>query len=267
MTEVETLEEPAQKETHYADASGTRYRWSRIRWIATIGGFLLFQLLFLYVVMDRPLNESNLRGPRIVARMMSKPLTEEWFSQNIFSSDPLLFPLASQHGFSQQGWMTVNRPNYVLPDEIEPPHWLALRTERLGLVPPSEQKSELPFELGQQSTPQTEALPVFVSAVVPRTNSVVRVDKKLSERAIGLPYSLPTRSSAEILDKSVIEIAVNGAGEVIARRVASSSGSKQADKDALQKAKLLRFRPLNAIGTIWGQAIFDWETAEAKSEK
>lgn len=242
-------------------------RWSRARWIGSILLFFLIQLGFLYVVMDRPLSDSILRGPRIIARVIPGSLTEERMSQGVFASDPLLFPLASQHGFSGAGWMTVNRPDYDIPAEIEPPQWLALKTDTLGRVPPASAKSELPFELGQQSTPQTEALPVFVPAVLPHTNTVVRVDANLRERAVGLPMKLPAWPNVEVLSNSVVDVAVNGAGEVIARRLAAPSGSKDADHAALEKAKLLRFRPLNAVGTIWGQAIFEWATTEPKSEQ
>ena len=108
---------------------------------------------------------------------------------------------------------------------------------------------------------------MFVTAVVPRTNSLVRVDANLIERAVGLPIKLPARASADVLSNSVVDIAVNGAGEVVSSHLAGSSTSKDADRDALRKAKLLRFRPLNAVGTIWGQAIFEWETAELPESK
>jgi hypothetical protein len=188
-------------------------------------------------------------------------------SQSVFASDPLLFPLASQHGFSGAGWMTVNRPDYAFPDEIEPPQWLALKTDSLGRVAPTEAKSDLPFKLGQQSTPQIEALPVFVPPVLPHTNTLVRVDAKLSERAVGLPMKLPAWPSLKVLSNSVVDIAVNGAGQVIARRLAKQSDSKEADHAALEKAKVLRFRPLNAVGTIWGQVIFEWATTEPPEGK
>jgi hypothetical protein len=241
--------------------------WSRGRWIGLIAAFFIFQLGFLYLVMDRPLSGSTLRGPRITARLVPGTLTEERMSQAVFASDPLLFPLASQHGFSGAGWMTVYRPDYAFPAEIEPPQWLALKTDSLGRVAPAEPKSELPFELGQRSTPQTEALPVFVPAVLPQTNTIVRVDAKLSERAAGLPLKLPAWPSTKVLSNSVVDVAVNGAGHVIACRLAAPSDSKEADHAALEKAKLLKFRPLNAVGTIWGQAIFDWATAEPKEGK
>ena len=128
-------------------------------------------------------------------------------------------------------------------------------------------KSELPFELGQRSTPQTEALPVFVPAVLPQTNTIVRVDSKLSERAVGLPMKLAAWPSAKVLSNSVVDVAVNGAGHVVACRLAAPSDSKEADRAALQKAKLLKFRPLNAVGTIWGQAIFEWATSEPAEAK
>jgi hypothetical protein len=237
-------------------------RWSARKWLTLIVGFFILQLGFVYLVADRSIARPDLKQPRIFARTFGGNLTEELVSQSFFASDPLLFPLASQHGFSGSGWMTVNRLPYELPDEIEPPQWLALHTANLGRVAPSEPKTDLPFELGQKSTPQTEALPVFVPSVSPQTNSFVRVDGNLHDRAVGLPMTLPAWPSINVLSNSVVELAVDGAGEVVARRLASPSGSKDADRAALEKTKLLRFRPMNAVGTIWGQAIFEWATSE-----
>jgi hypothetical protein len=236
--------------------------WSLGRWLVLIGGFFIFQFGFAYIVADRPIGHSELKDQHFIARTVPGILTEGRLSQTLFTSDPLLFPLASQHGFSGPGWMTVSRNDYQFPEEIEPPHWLAMNNASLGRFAPAQPKPELPFQLGQQSTPQTEALPVFIAPVLPRTNSLARVDTKLENRAVGLPLKLPARPSDKVLKNSVVDIAVNGAGEVIARRLASRSGSDTADHDALEHAKLLHFRPLNAIGTIWGQAIFEWETTE-----
>lgn len=269
MVNESTVPEPKNGKTTpvaRGHAAPRQTAWSRARWIISITGFFLLQFVFLYVVMDRPLSDS-LRGPRIVARLIPGSFSEDRMSQNVFATDPLLFPLASQHGFSGAGWMTVNRPDYSFPDEIEPPQWLALKTDRLGRIAPAQPKAEVPFELGQQSTPQTEALPVFVPPVLPQTNTVVRVDAKLSERAVGLPMKLPALPSDKVLSNSVVDVAVNGAGQVIACRIAAQSDSKEADREALHKAKLLRFRSLNAVGTIWGQAIFEWATTEPSEGK
>ncbi len=231
-----------------------------------IGGLFILQIGFAYLVAERPVGRPGSKPP-FFARTVPGTLTEERIEQTFFANNPMLFPLASQHGFSGNGWMAVQRPGYELPEEMEPPRWLALRADRLGLVMPTEPRSDLPFQLGQQSTPQIEALPVFVPTVVVKTNSVVRVDSGLSERAIALPMALLAQVGTEVLSNSVVDIAVNGAGEVVSRRLALSSHSKKADRDALQQAKLLRFRPLNSVGTIWGQAIFEWATAEPAEEK
>jgi hypothetical protein len=241
--------------------------WSASRWLALIVAFFVLQMGFVYLVADRSAARPYLKKPHLIARTLPGVLTEDRVSQSFFTSDPLLFPLASQHGFSGSGWMSINRPSYDLPNEIEPPQWLVLRTQSLGRVAPSEPKADLPFELGQQSTPQIEALPVFVPPVLAQTNSIVRVDGELRKRAIGLPSILPPLPSLKVLSNSVIDIAVNGAGEVVSSRLASPSDSKEADRRALQSARLLRFRPLNAVGILWGQAIFEWATVEPPEAK
>lgn len=273
MSEQSTLQKPVAAAKPQRSLRSTSRRppksgWPLGRWLVLICGLLIFQLGFAYLVADRPIGRAGKKEQHIIARTIPGTLSEDRLSQTFFTSDPLLFPLASQHGFSGLGWMTVNRTAYQFPEEIEPPRWLMLRNENLGRVAPAQPRPELPFQLGQQSTPQTEALPVFVTAVVPRTNSLVRVAGTLRERAVGLPIKLPVRPSDKVLKSSVVDIAVNGAGEVVSRRLVSpGSGSAKADGEALENAKLLRFRPLNAIGTIWGQAIFEWETAELPEEQ
>jgi hypothetical protein len=268
VTEQTTLQKPAAiaqpKHASPRSSRPPRSGWSLGRWLLLITGFFLFQLAFAYIVADRPIGRSSgTKEQHLIARTIPGTLTEDRLSQTFFTSDPLLFPFASQHGFSGSGWMRVNRLVYEFPTEIEPPQLLALRSEALGRVAPAVPKPELPFQLGQQSTPQIEALPVFITAVVPRTNSLVHVDANLRSRAVGLPLKLPTRPSEKVLSNSIVDIAVDGAGAVVARRlIPPGSGSAEADRDALEHAKLLRFRPLNAVGTIWGQAIFEWETME-----
>ncbi|MGZ4988118.1 MAG: hypothetical protein ACXWBP_08760 [Limisphaerales bacterium] len=265
MSEQQTMAKPVvgPEPKHALRLAPPRPHWTLGRWLFLICGFFIFQLGFAYLVADRPIGHGGKKEQNLIARTIPGILTEERLSKTFFTTDPRLFPLASQHGFSGVGWMTVTRPAYQFPEEIEPPHWLALRNESLGRVKPAQPKPALPFQLGRQSTPQTEALPVFVAAVVPRTNSLARVDAKLRDRAIGLPMKLPARPSDKVLNNSVVDIAVNGAGEVVAQRlVPPGSGSDKADEDALKRAKLLRFRALNAVGTLWGQAIFEWETSE-----
>ncbi len=207
---------PEPKRASRLAPSDARSRWSLARWLVLISGFFIFQLGFSYFVSDRPIGHSGKKEQQLNARTIPGTLTEERLSKTFFTTDPLFFPLASQHGFSGRGWMTVSRPDLQFPEEIEPPHLLALRNESLGRVAPAQPKPELPFQLGQQSTPQTEALPVFVAGVVPRTNSLVRADAKLRDRAVGLPLKLPARPSDKVLNNSVVDIAVNGAGEVVA---------------------------------------------------
>jgi hypothetical protein len=265
MPEQQTLVRPlrqAQQQAPATMALREGSRWTRSQWVALIMGFFLFQLGFVFVVIDHP--AATKKVVKLDARVFPGVLTEERAARTFFASDPRLFPSASQHGFSGDAWLRTAAASYELPDEVEAPQWLTLRAETLGRFAATERRAELPFQLGQQSAPALEALPVFVPLTAPKTNSIVRVDAALAERAIGLPANLPTIASSDVLGNTVVDVAVNGAGEVVARRLVSASGSTQVDRDALERAKTLRFRALNSVGTIWGQAVFEWTTEESK---
>jgi TonB family protein len=65
-----------------------------------------------------------------------------------------------------------------------------------------------------------------------------------------------------LLSNSVVQIAVDSAGQVIAARLLGRSGSVDADTNALDKARSLRFRPVPLPAPVWGNAIFEWQTLE-----
>jgi TonB family protein len=68
-----------------------------------------------------------------------------------------------------------------------------------------------------------------------------------------------------LLTNSVVQLAVDSTGEVIAARLEGSCGLSEADAEAVAKARALRFRPLPSAGTKWAKAIFQWQTIEPAS--
>ena len=104
-------------------------------------------------------------------------------------------------------------------------------------------------------------MPVFlVPAVIP-TQSIFRLEGGLNDRLLGAP-SLRSWPSEKLLKKSVVQIAVDPMGEVVAVKLDASSDSAEADAEALSLARALRFRPSMSAGTQWCNAIFLWQTSE-----
>jgi TonB family protein len=78
-----------------------------------------------------------------------------------------------------------------------------------------------------------------------------------------MPNGLPAWPSDQLLSNSVVQIAVNSAGQVVSARLLGRSGLPGADNMALDKSRNLRFKPVPASPPAWGRAVFAWETAEA----
>jgi TonB family protein len=196
-------------------------------------------------------------------RLLGSPLTEDQLFKTFFAIDPTVFPLPSLHGFSERAWLRLPARHFEAPGETEPPAWLTLDAARLGtdFPPLNRAKSALPFVLTDQRGAEAEAWPVFLAPEPARTQSLLEIQGDLAGRQLNAPAGMRAWPSAELLAKSVVQIAVDSAGQVVAARLLARSGSVEADNNALDKARRLRFRPVPSPTPVWGKAVFEWQTA------
>ncbi|HEY5910112.1 MAG TPA: hypothetical protein VJA21_05860, partial [Verrucomicrobiae bacterium] len=103
-------------------------------------------------------------------------------------------------------------------------------------------------------------------------HSTFRLAGALAGRALKTPIDLPSRSHAEILTNSVVQLLVDPEGIPLSTiLLGPGSGSKEADDYALQRARAARFTPLPftpgtaspLLGLAWGELIFEWHTVPA----
>jgi hypothetical protein len=68
--------------------------------------------------------------------------------------------------------------------------------------------------------------------------------------------------SNSLLSNSVVQFAVNRAGQVVSAVLLSGSGLKEADDSALTNVNVLRFRPSGTAASDfeWGTATFYWKS-------
>jgi hypothetical protein len=175
---------------------------------------------------------------------------------------------------------------YQAEIQLEPPIWLDLDLARLGTNLPvfpssiSRFVSSLVARLGtdfpllrpgsepilsglaQQQARHEESFPVFLAPEIIPTQSVFRLEGGLSDRLLEAAPALRTWSSEKLLSNSVVQIAVNSVGEVVAAKLDTGCGLAEADAEAVATARALRFRPSSSAGTRWGDAVFQWQTAE-----
>jgi TonB family protein len=185
-------------------------------------------------------------------------------TRTFFAIDPTVFPLPSWHGFSGRAWLRLPAREFEAPGEPETPAWLALDTARLGSDFPqlNRAKSALAFGLADEGGPELEPWPASLTPEPVRTGSLFVIQGELAGRQFNAPAELPAETNAQLLAKSVVQIAVDSAGQVIAARLLARSGLAEADSNALDKARRLRFRPVPSPTPVWGRAVFEWQTVE-----
>jgi hypothetical protein len=191
-------------------------------------------------------------------------LGQEQLRRLFFASDPAIFALPGAHSFSGRAWMDQPPPHYQPAKQIEMPRWLALEAKRLGSGPAEMEDSDstAPLPPAPLEISQSEPLPVFLTPVIIPAQSVFRIEGDAARRLIGPAPALHAWPSPvkKLLANTVVEIAVNQAGDVVAARLLSRSGSPEADADAVAKAGALRFRPAPEAPMTWAPVVFRWQT-------
>jgi TonB family protein len=238
--------------------------WTPGRFWRVVGVLCLAQaaLILLFVGPDHGLSR-NAPAPGHF-RLVGTPLTGGELARTFFAIDPTVFPQPSRDGFSERAWLNLPAADEA-PGEAESPAWLALDPARLGTDFPTSNgaKPALPFGLADQRGPELDPWPASLAPEQVRTRSRFEMEGELAGRLLNAPAGLRAWPSAQLLGKSVVQIAVDAAGQVIAARLlAPRSGSAEADNSALAQARRLRFRPAPSPTPVWGRAQFEWQTVE-----
>jgi TonB family protein len=238
--------------------------WTRGRFLAVAGVLFALQAGLILLFGDRSLPSSPPPAPSTRFHALGRSVGEQDLLRLFFVSDPAAFPLPNAQGFSGRAWLNQLPPAYQSEVQLEPPSWLSLDTARLGTnfpAPPLHLAALSP-DLARQQTFRLEPLPVFLAPEIVPTQSLFRLEGELEGCLRGRPLQLRSWSSSQLLSNSVVQIAVDPAGAVLAARLDTRSGSAEADAEAVALARALRFTPGLAGRTRWGRAVFQWQTTE-----
>jgi hypothetical protein len=232
--------------------------------LAVAGVFFALQagLIFLFGDRSPPLPPPPALSTRV--RWLGASGSELRLLQWLFVGDPAVFPLPGPHGFSGRAWLTQRPPSYHSQVQLEPPSWLNLDPARLGTSFPAPPLGfpAISSDLAEQQSLRVEPPPAFLPPEIVPTQSVFRLQGELAGSLLGLPPQLCARTNLLLLRNSVVQIAVDPAGAVLAAHLDTRCGSADADADAVAIARQLRFAPSSAGRTRWGQAVFQWQTTE-----
>ena len=187
-------------------------------------------------------------------------------------NDPTLFALPHQQGFSGQAWLKVPQRELQSFDWSEPPRWLPLPMEQLGTAfshfIQTNDFNALPTSA--RSEPDL-TLPEPAPLAFSHQRSELRLQSDLARRRLIGPPELPSFRHTDILTNSIVQMLVDAEGRTVSfTLLPPGSGSKEADRYALNAARAARFEPVSGSGPdkttnrtsdlTWGQMVFEWHT-------
>ena len=185
--------------------------------------------------------------------------------------DPTLFALPDPRAFSGLAWMTAPALRHQSVDWTEPPQWLALSVNELGWAFREFVRTNVvgPRVLADKPAPQPDKVTVPTLPLPARSS--FRLEGDLAKRELLAPLELRSIPHKEILTDTVVQVCVSPLGVPFAPLPLSSSGSPEADRQALELVKSVRFKPLaggnptslrSQAAFTWGKIIFQWHTLE-----
>jgi hypothetical protein len=240
--------------------------WSPLKWTALIGCILALHAgLFLWFARPsvRP-PQSSQAGPGT-----STPVIQSGDLPG--SINPLLLVRPDARGFSGPAWLQIPPLTYN-PEVSNPqPFLLSLQSERLGAGIAGALSNTLsrPFEVARRPEQTRDKLNYFPALNEKAPASSVAVEGDIAGRSPALPVLGPQPADT-VLSNTVVQITVDAEGnEFTPPVILESSGSADADAEALNVARNLRFqallrtpgRPPPAPTSLSdGQLVFQWQT-------
>lgn len=247
-------------------------RWSHHRWRRTLVGVFLLQFLFLWYF-SAPLPEPK-KAPSNLGNLRFAP---ELAIQNpmhdiLTLMDPTLFAFASTHGFSGPAWYNSRLPDHQLKERIFPAQPLASDPAFFGKIEAFSSKTDFlaSLQTSEKSDPRLMEVNVPQPPLCPQ--SYYKMEEPLNQRLIPINDTLQAWTNKDLLSNSIVQIVVDASGRVFSTRLGGGCGLAEADNLALNHAKGLQFRPLNAgadataaglpnrLPFAWGKLVYHWAT-------
>jgi TonB family protein len=239
--------------------------WSRRKWWGVVLGVFALQVLLLIWFSARGSSTPRPISPAPRLQFAGRAAATELLAL----TDPMLFAQGSPHGFSGASWMRIPVPEYQPPEWTEAPRLLALNARQLGADFRRFVRTNQPFTAAFIAKPSPRLTVSETEESPPATGapSALRIEGDLSGRGLQSPLALPPPESADLLTDSVVQVLVNGDGNVVSGVLLASSGKRAADERALALAKAAQFQPLPRTNAAQasthltrGTFVFTWQT-------
>ena len=235
--------------------------WSRQRWCVAIVFVLMLQAALVFLL-ER--HSTVTRRKTVVVPLVR--LRENIALETFAVSDPTVFVLPHQRGFSGEAWLN-NLPSldFQPAEWTEPPRTLSFASGALDanfqeLVAAN---STSPFETIATIEPAW-SVPLSDPVETVRAESTLRIEGPLAQRLLLTPPQLPAWPSADLVTNSVVQLLVDAQGRAISPVLLAPGirlkKQEEADNTALEMAKAAQFESV-APGTLTvGTMTFEWQT-------
>jgi hypothetical protein len=240
--------------------------WSKRRLWWTIVFVFAAQISGLYLLGERHSMAALGQNEKLDFQFVTTEMSGKEIFDSMLAGDPTLFVLPGLKDFSGEAWLKNKSADYAPPIWDEPPNLLPLDVESLGkaFVAHVRSNQSAGIQIAEQVFPKSERTgpPIRIEKL-----SSFRLEGDLVKRELTVHPKIPAMSHTEPVAETVVQIAVNGAGEVVATRLLSPRNGEPgslplATEKALEISRSLRFRPVSR-GTPaldWGKISFRWQT-------
>ncbi|MGA2280023.1 MAG: hypothetical protein ABSG80_06960 [Verrucomicrobiota bacterium] len=235
-------------------------RWTNSRWLTLIALVFAAHVALLFVFGGR-----KQIVPRTVTNVPTLKLADN-SSELLALNDPTLFVLPHQKDFASVIWLqtaALKQPSFRW---TEPPRWLPLSADELGLAFNQFMQTNhfASFEL-QLKPPLKLSAPGLPVETALAQNSTLRVEGELAQRQLPSPINLTNWPYANVIAPSKVQVLVDTTGNVVSTVLLPPDSGfiaadqyDKADERALELARAMRFTPSSHL-TI-GRMIFNWHT-------
>jgi TonB family protein len=228
-------------------------RWTRPRWLAFIALIFAAHVALIFLA-----GEKKTAVPRAATNVPTLKLADD-SDELLALTDPTLFVLPHQQDFASAAWLKMPPLNPPTNRWTEAPHWLPLSAENLGATFQQFMQTNYfagdPLDFKPPPELSESVLPV---EPVPAQNSTMQIEGEIAARQLPAQTSLTNWPYADVLAPCAVQALVDAAGHVVSTVLLESSGYKEADDQALELARALRFRP--SASPAFGRVIFNWHT-------
>jgi hypothetical protein len=192
-------------------------------------------------------------------------------SELLALTDPTLFALPHVESFSGLAWMQVPPRKFPSFQWTETPRWLPLPTQELGAAFSRFIKTNAfsRLETVTESRPEL-IIPEPLTSSGARRASRLELQDGLTQRPLLTKIELPSWPFTDLLTNTVVQLLVDASGQPVSPTLLTSSGLKEADQFALDKARATRFQPVPVEPGLvrsrptahltWGKMVFEWHT-------